>query len=287
MAEPLYAGKTILVSLAHPDDESFGMGGTIAHYTQRGADVYLICATRGESGDVADEYMEGYASKAEVREAELACAAQHLGFKDVFYLNYRDSGMEGTPDNENPECFWAAPLDEAAERIVRYIRELKPDVVVTFDPSGGYLHPDHIQSHRATKKAFLAANTDQFPSAGAPFQPAALYYGVFPMTALRVMVRVLRLFGKDATKFGRNKDIDLERLARIEDYPQHVKLSYDGAALAAKEAASACHASQLSPGQNGFSVMGTLRRLFGNADTFTRAYPETPDDHRGNDLFNL
>jgi LmbE family N-acetylglucosaminyl deacetylase len=213
------------------------------------------------------------------------CAARHLGFEEVFFLGYRDSGMEGTADNQHAESFHSAPMDEAVEKIVKHIRALKPEVVITFDPSGGYLHPDHIKSHLATQRAFEAANTNEFPTAGAPFQPQALYFSVFPMGAVRLMVKFLRLFGKDATKFGRNKDIDLERLAAIEQYPQHVKLTYDATAAAAKEAASACHASQLSPGQSRFSPFGIIRRLMGESDMFMRAYPSTPDDFYAKDLF--
>ena len=88
---------TLLSVLAHPDDESFGMGGTLALYAQKGWDVYLVCATRGEVGTVDPHHLEGFSSIAELREGELRCAAQHLGLKDVFFLDYHDSGMPGSP----------------------------------------------------------------------------------------------------------------------------------------------------------------------------------------------
>src|SRR4030066_2400052 len=96
--------KTILAVLAHPDDESFGLGGTLALYARKGCDVYLACATRGEVGMVDEEHMKGYCSKGDLREAELRCAAQYLGLKSGYFLGYRDSGMPGTEDNRHPDA---------------------------------------------------------------------------------------------------------------------------------------------------------------------------------------
>src|SRR5512136_2306218 len=129
---------TMLVCLAHPDDETFGMGGTLALYSRRGVDVYLICGTRGDVGEVDPEYMKGFATIAERRESELRCAAQILDLKEVYFLGYRDSGMPGTPDNEHPNALAAQPTDEVAAKVVHYIRLLRPQVMVTHDPIGGY-----------------------------------------------------------------------------------------------------------------------------------------------------
>src|SRR3990172_10969806 len=108
--------KTLLAVLAHPDDESFGLGGTLALYAQKGYDVYLVCATRGEVGMVDEEHLRGYASTAELREAELRCAAQHLGLKGVYFLGYRDSGMPGTEENQHPDAQVNHPVEEVAGR---------------------------------------------------------------------------------------------------------------------------------------------------------------------------
>ena len=89
--------KKILAVLAHPDDETFGMGGTLAYYAQQGVEVYLVCATRGEVGEVEPEMMQGFSSKGELREHELRCAAKTLGIREVYFLDYRDSGMAGSP----------------------------------------------------------------------------------------------------------------------------------------------------------------------------------------------
>jgi len=99
-----YDGYRILAVLAHPDDESFGMGGTLAYYAQRGVKIHLVCATRGEVGEVEPEYLAEYQSIAELREAELRCAAEHLGIDGLHLLDYRDSGMPGTAHNRHPQC---------------------------------------------------------------------------------------------------------------------------------------------------------------------------------------
>ena len=147
--------KKILAVLAHPDDESFGMGGTLALYAQQGAEVHLICATRGEAGEVDEKFLEGYDSIAERRESELRCAASHLGLKNVHFLSYRDSGMTGSLDNQHPEALINAPLEKVTGEVVEYIRTLQPDLVLTFDPVGGYHHPDHIHIQKAAVEAFL------------------------------------------------------------------------------------------------------------------------------------
>jgi N-acetyl-1-D-myo-inositol-2-amino-2-deoxy-alpha-D-glucopyranoside deacetylase len=126
---------------AHPDDESFGVGGTLAQYAAAGIRVYYVCGTRGEVGEVPPEMMEGFDSIAELRTHELKCAADILGLADVIYLGYRDSGMPGTEDNKHPQALAAAPLDEVVGRIVAQFRRLKPQVVITSTPSAGTTTP--------------------------------------------------------------------------------------------------------------------------------------------------
>jgi len=264
----------ILSVLAHPDDESFGMGGTLALYAQKGCDVYLICATRGEVGDVDAEHMKGYSSIAELRESELRCAAGHLGLKDVFFLDYRDSGMPGSPDNFHPDAQVAHPLDEVAAKVVKYIREFHPDVVLTFDPIGGYRHPDHIHIQKATVLAFeKAADASFHPEAGLPFQPGKLYFHTFPRGFLRLAVRVMPLFGQNPRKFGHNGDIDMQSIAEV-DFPTHAKIDIR-TVQHIKAAASACHASQGGVGMRR-GVMGLFIKLFGEYEEYMQAYPQIP-----------
>ena len=277
--------KTILAVLAHPDDESFGLGGTLALYARRGYHTYYVCATRGEAGTVDEEYMRDFSSTAEMRTDELMRAAQQLGLKDVFFLGYRDSGMPGMEENKHPDAQINHSIDEVAGRVVRYIRELKPDVVLTHDPIGGYKHPDHIHIQKATKLAFEKADDASFhPEAGAPFKPRALYYQVFSRAWLRLSVRLMPLFGKDPTKFGRNGDVNLLELAEV-DFPIHVRLDIRPV-LDIKRKASAQHASQ-GGAQTRRGWMALVTRILGENEEYMRAYPPVPDGkHKiSNDLF--
>jgi LmbE family N-acetylglucosaminyl deacetylase len=267
--------KTILAVLAHPDDESFGLGGTLALYAQRGYDTYLVCATRGEAGTVDPEYLNGYKDTAELRSEELVKAAKHLRLKEVYFLDYRDSGMPGSEDNKHPNAQINHPIDEVAGHIVKYIRALKPDIVLTFDPIGGYKHPDHIHIHLATKLAFERADDPAFhPKAGEPFKPGALYYQVFPRWFLKAMTRLMPLVGKNPRKWGRNGDIDLKDLADV-DFPVHVRLDIRSVAEIKREA-GAQHASQGGVGMRQ-GLMGLVTRLFGESEEFMRAYPPVPE----------
>jgi LmbE family N-acetylglucosaminyl deacetylase len=267
--------KTILAVLAHPDDESFGLGGTLALYAQKGYDTYYVCATRGEAGDVAEEHLNGFKDKAELRTEELMRAAKHLGLKGVFFLDYRDSGMPGTEDNKHPDAQINHSVDEVAGRIVKYIRELKPEIVLTFDPIGGYKHPDHIHVHKATKLAFERADDSSFhPESGAAFKPSALYYQVFPRFILKWAVRLMPLFGKDPTKFGNNGDVNLKDLAEVE-FPVHVRLDISSVSEIKREA-GAEHVSQGGLGMRQ-GLMGFVTRFLGEREEFMRAYPPVPD----------
>lgn len=280
-------GKRVLLAvLAHPDDESFGPGGTLALYSNRGVEVHLICATRGEVGTVSPEFMQGHDSVAELRETELRCAAQHLGLAGVHFLGYRDSGMPGTSDNEHPNALAATPVEEVAARITHYIRELKPQVLLTFDPVGGYRHPDHIAVHRATVLAFHAAgDPNRFPSDLPPHQPDKLYYHTFQRRLFGLIVRLMPLFGMNPRKWGRNQDIDLIQLTS-EVFPIHARIDYR-AVRQAREKAAACHASQLDGGPPSRGPVSWIFRLLmpRSTDTFTRAVPPAPPGLAERDLF--
>lgn len=266
--------KIILSVLAHPDDETFGMGGTLALYAREGADVYLICATKGEVGEVPDGMMQGYATVAELREHELAEAAKLLGLKEVIYLGYRDSGMPGSEDNHHPQALAAAPIEEVAAKVAHYVRLLKPQVVLTFDPIGGYRHPDHIAIQQATEKAFYEAGdptryVDDLP----PYQPQKLFFHTMPKFVLRMGIFFMRLMGKDPHKFGRNGDIDLAAIAEV-SFPVNAVINYYPVAEIRNQAA-ACHASQGGTQiTSGGGVIGMFRRFFGSKDQFMQAYPK-------------
>lgn len=276
--------KKILAVLAHPDDETFGLGGTLALYTQRGVETYYVCATRGEVGSADEEYMKGFKDTAEMRTDELNRAAKILGLREVRFLGYRDSGMPGMEANQHPDAQINHPIEEVAGKVVKHIREIQPDIVVTFDPIGGYKHPDHIHIHNATVLAFEKADDASFhPDAGSPFKPKALYYQVFPRGFLKAMTRILPLIGKDPAKWGRNGDINLKELAEV-DFPVHVRLDVRSVAEV-KRLASEQHASQGGKQMNS-GFFGVVRKVFGEREDFMRAHPPVQDGFkRASDLF--
>jgi LmbE family N-acetylglucosaminyl deacetylase len=275
--------RVLLAVLAHPDDETFGTGGTLAYYASIGVEVHLVCATGGEVGDVDPEMMQGFKTVAELREHELKGAADALGLTAVHMLNYRDSGMEGSPDNKHPRALAAQEVDAVAGEVVHYIRELKPQVVITFDPIGGYRHPDHIAIHKATVKAFYAAgDPNQYPGDLPAYQPQKLYYHTFPRGFLRTALFFLRLFGKDPHKFGKNGDIDLVPIAEAH-FPIHAMVDYRSV-VEKRDKASKSHASQGGARMTG-GMMGWFRKIFGVSDQYMRAYPP-PGKHREKDLFD-
>src|ERR1700730_8387133 len=159
------SARRLLLVHAHPDDESIGTGATIARYAAEGAQVTLVTCTRGELGEVIPPEL-AYLSEdgdrlAEYRITELATACAALGIDDQRFLGgpgrWRDSGMMGLPDNDEPSSFWQADVDEAARELVAVITEVRPQVVVTYDENGFYGHPDHIQAHRVAWRAFQLA----------------------------------------------------------------------------------------------------------------------------------
>lgn len=274
--------KVLLAVLAHPDDETFGMGGTLAYYSRHGVEVHLVCATRGEVGDVPPEMMKDYASVAELRESELRCAASTLGLAGVHFLNYRDSGMPGSPDNSHPQALAAQNVEKVSADVVHYIRLLKPQVVVTFDPIGGYRHPDHIAIQRAAEKAFYAAANPGYAADDLPAYAAKkLYFNTMPKTLLKWGVFFMRLSGKDPRRVGKNADIDMVSIASV-SFPINAVVDYHSV-LDVRDRAAACHASQ-GGGQITGGLMGALRKVFSAKENYMRAFPE-PGRHRETDLF--
>ncbi|MDP3955508.1 MAG: PIG-L family deacetylase, partial [bacterium] len=178
------------------------------------------------------------------------------------------------------------PIEEVAGRIVKILRELKPDVVITHDDGAGYGHPDHIAVHNATVKAFYAASDPtQYPEAGPVFQPYKLYFGVRFGGLMKIMVKLMPLFGQNPHRFGRNQDIDLTRMIGVE-YPVHAVIRLTKQAVAIRNQAAACHASQgggrFRPGP--FRILRIVEKLRGRRDYFMRAYPP-PTRRREKDLF--
>ncbi|RJO62380.1 MAG: GlcNAc-PI de-N-acetylase [Dehalococcoidia bacterium] len=277
--------RTLLFVGAHPDDETFGIGGTLAQYAAVGVRVYYACATRGEVGTADAESMKGFNSVGDMRWAELECAARVLGLAGVVHLGYRDSGMAGSPDNRHPESLAMAPLEQAAGRVVRAIREFKPEVVITHDPLGGYRHPDHIAAHRATVAAFEAAgDSSKYVNAGAVFAPQKLYFNVFPRGWLKLAVKLLPLLGQNPRRFGRNHDIDIASLAQTE-FPVHARVRLDKRSVAIRAEATACYKSQMGGGPPRRGLFRLINTFSIQQDSYMRACPEVKGYLRENDLF--
>jgi len=269
--------------LAHPDDESFGLGGTLALYAAEGVDVHIVIATDGAAGSVAEGHEESRERLTEVREQELEKAVSILG-ATLHTLGYRDSGYLNDPANEHPEAFINVDETEAIGRVVRLIREIRPQVVITHDETGGYFHPDHIQCWKITTPAFHAAgDPEQYPNLGpAPYQPQKLYYTAFPNRWVKLMTFLMRLRGQDPTQMGRNNDVDMTQLG-VDPGRIHAVINYRPY-WDVKQAAGAAHASQGGGGVNRL-LPEWLQKLLLAREMYIRAYPSAPDGYRERDLF--
>ena len=195
------SGKRLLCTVAHPDDETFGAGGALIHAASNGARVDVVCATRGDVGEIAEGSGATPETLPQVREREFHAASRLLGVEQSLVLGYRDSGMPGTPDNKDARAFINQPQSQVVGDIVRVIRKTRPDVVLTMDEGGGYGHPDHVFMTRCTLDAVaLAGDADYSPpppggrdgdieawgdGPGDPWEPSAVYFFVFPRSRFR------------------------------------------------------------------------------------------------------
>ena len=202
----------LLAAFAHPDDEGFGSGGTLAMLAARGARVTLVCATNGDVGEISDPTLATPENLGQVRKMELRNAMDVTGVSDVRFLNYRDSGMAGTAENEHPHSLHQADADKVVGQLVSIIRETRPAIVITHDPYGGYGHPDHKAMSRHTTEAFgLAAREDAFRESQGESQglwaPRFLYYVCFPRSNFQRMWR--KMVEMDITPPFASKEVDL------------------------------------------------------------------------------
>ncbi|GAA2725883.1 MULTISPECIES: N-acetyl-1-D-myo-inositol-2-amino-2-deoxy-alpha-D-glucopyranoside deacetylase [Streptomyces] len=187
-------GRRLLLVHAHPDDESINNGATMAMYAAEGAHVTLVTCTLGEEGEVIPPELAHLTADRDDtlgthRAQELAAAMRELGVTDHRLLggpgHYRDSGMTGAPQNDDPRSFWQADTDEAATSLVEVIRQVRPQVLVTYDADGGYGHPDHIKANRvAMRAAELAAEPVFRRDLGDPHEIAKIYWNCVPASAV-------------------------------------------------------------------------------------------------------
>ncbi len=213
------ADRRLLLVHAHPDDETINNGATMARYVAEGAQVTLLTCTLGEEGEIlVPELAQLAADQADqlggYRIWELRGAMAALGVSDIRFLGgpgrYRDSGMMGVPANEHPRAFWNADLDEAVAHAVAVVREVRPQVVVTYDENGGYGHPDHIQAHRVAMGAVAAAADPGYrPDLGEAWTVAKVYWCCIPRSVLQQGIDAMAAAGDDSFFEGVSSAEDL------------------------------------------------------------------------------
>ena len=235
---------TLMAVHAHPDDETIGMGGTMAKAVAAGRRVVLVTGTRGEMGEIVVSDMDtadNHRRLGEIRAGELERAMGILGITEWENLGYRDSDMMGRVGNQDPRSFWQADLDEAARRLVWMIRRYQPDVVTTYNEFGGYGHPDHIRVHDVTVRAFPRAGdpawypeqlapehggTGPAPDAGglAPWSPAKLYEQAIPASVRTAMRERLEASGQPSF-WSPPEDATPEQIAEFEAFQAKMLVS--------------------------------------------------------------
>lgn len=277
--------RRLLAVLAHPDDESFGPGGTLAKYAGEGVEVHVAICTDGAAGSVTEEFEAARDRLVEIRMQELEAAVEILGVR-LHLLGFRDSGYIGDPANEDPQSFMNIDAEQAVRPLVQLIRSIRPQVLITHDETGGYFHPDHIKAHEVTVAAFHAAgDSDQYPDIGPqPYRPQRLYYTAFPDRWLRFYRVVMRLRGQDPRRMGRNQDVDFTNLGRpMSELDARIN-TFD--AWDRKMAASAEHRSQ-GGDSGGFAswMPRWLQKRLLSREYFIRGYPPPEDGERIDDLF--
>jgi LmbE family N-acetylglucosaminyl deacetylase len=261
----------ILAAFAHPDDETFGVGGTIAWYADQGIPVTMVSATRGEVGEIAPGTEATPETLGRFREQELRDAMAILGVHDVRFLGFRDSGMQGTADNEDTRAFARAHPDAATHLLVKIIRETKPKVVVTWDASGGYGHPDHIAIHKHATSAYHAAgDASQYPTAGPAWKPDALFYVALPMSEFAELAEELKAHGMSF------ESPDDEGVAQFEHVEANCIID-TSAQYDRKVEALRSHRTQISEEDIFIKMPDELRRRFFSREFFYRADPPAAD----------
>ncbi len=269
----------MLACFAHPDDEAFPVGGILATYAARGVEVRLVCATRGEEGEIRQPGSATTDTLAQVRHDELRCSCETLGIQEPIVLGYRDSGMAGTDANRNPNAFINADADQVVERLVEEMRRFRPQVVLTFGSDGLYGHPDHIAiSNHATAAFEIAGDPERFKhqvEAGlAPHTPTRLFYSVRPKGFRMEMALKLRCAGidtplPDEARQGDGVDPDLV----------HVEMDVSDS-IERKLNCLLCHRTQMSSERPYHKLPGGVLADVIGREHFIRGYPPVPSKER-------
>jgi LmbE family N-acetylglucosaminyl deacetylase len=267
---------TLMAVHAHPDDEASSTGGVLACYGAEGVRTVVVTCTNGEFGDLPGGVKPGddghdELEVAEIRLAELREAAKHLGVTDLELLGYHDSGMVEWDYKSRPDAFCNVPLDDVAARIGGLVERYRPQVVVTYDPDGGYQHPDHVHASRAAIEAAERTGI-----------PAKLYLTAMPISKWRELWAALKDAGADVPDVG---SIPPETQQQMEEAERRITTTIDiRPVLARKQAALMAHGSQIS--ESWFSKIPPElgERVFGE-ESFIRAMDSTGAPVPENDLF--
>lgn len=262
--------KRLMGIYAHPDDEQ-GVSGLMRKYASEGVKVTLVCATRGEAGEIAPGVNATAENLGQVREDELRCAAEKIGIRHLYFLDYRDSGMSGAPENNDPRALVQANLFEVAEKLTRLIRRHQPHVLLTFDPNGGYGHPDHIQIHQAALIAyFVAGDARAYPEHSAreglsPWTVSKLYWGAFPRKRFEKYAQLAKLAGIELP-------LPLQEFLKRATPDEAITTQIDVAEFVdLKLSALYCHASQMNPNSIWSKIPQDLLRAGLAVETLIRA----------------
>jgi LmbE family N-acetylglucosaminyl deacetylase len=262
------SGLSILAAFAHPDDEGFGCGGVLAALVARGARITLVCATNGDVGEISDPSLATPETLPQVRQEELRQAMAITGVQDLRFLNYRDSGMAGTEENNHPRSLWQASADEVVGRLVDIIREVRPQLLITHDPSGGYGHPDHRATYRHVTEAYSQAGRGAGKGQEARWKPEALYYVCFPRREFRRMWQQMRDLGITPPFASMETD-------NLGSPDEAVTTTLDiGHFLDAKIASLNCHRTQLDPNGAFAQLPEEVMRDNMRREFFTLALPQ-------------
>lgn len=285
------AGRRLLLVHAHPDDETIGSGATMAKYAAEGAQVTLVTCTLGEEGEIlvpglahlAADQTDGLGPH---RQTELAAAMAALGVTDHRLLGgpgcYRDSGMIGTAPNARDDNFWNADLLEAAAHLVAIIREVRPQVLVTYDDFGGYGHPDHIKAHRVAMYAQQLAGIVSFrPDLGQPWEIAKVYWTAFPRSVMRAGIEKLRELG-DESQFAAMDPDDIPFACPDEFVTTEIHATEY---LDRKMAALRAHATQIDVQGGFFALSNNLGSEAMGTEYFRGVKGVNASDGRESDLF--
>ena len=272
--------KRLLGAFAHPDDEGI-VSGALLQYSTSGVETGLVCATRGEVGEIADPALATPENLGQVREGEMRAAAEVLGVHNLWFLDYRDSGMAGTPENAEPRAFAQASAAEVVGKLVKIIREFRPQVIVTFDESGAYGHPDHIAIYRYTTSAFhAAADAVQYPDLGPAHSVSKLYYSSFPRSALRAIGEWMSTQNYEGSFSG----LDPEKLG-MPDEQINVWLNVEPW-REQKDRSRSMHRTQLDPNNLMAKIPEEIQRNWRSHECYqlaaSRVGPDVPGE---NDLF--